>query len=111
MRYYYVPSTYRGYKFGSGIRAGAMKGLGALVGGSLSGGYAAAQVDVSDLASKLPEDGQAKIAKAEATGKPADIGKDNFQLWSALKNDAGILWRKAKSGASKVANVIGEQYG
>ena len=39
MKYYYVPSTYRGKRFGSGIRGGAVRGFGCLVKGTLKGGY------------------------------------------------------------------------
>lgn len=110
MRYYYVPSTYRGYKFGTGIRAGAMKGYGAIVGGSLTGGYAATTVDTPADVPALPEDVQNKVAEAEETGKPAEIGKKNWQLWSAIKNDAGNLWDMAKSGAKSLGSKVSEQY-
>lgn len=110
MRYYYVPSTYRGYKFGTGIRAGAMKGYGAIAGGNLSGGFAATTVDTPSDLPALPPEVQDKVEKAEETGKPAEIGKKNWELWSAIKNDAGNLWDMAKSGVKNLGSKIGEQY-
>ena len=56
MRYYYVPSSYKGRRFGSGIRGGALRGLGFLAGGSLKGGFTSIPVvptQISEIASKL----------------------------------------------------------
>ena len=49
MRYYYVPSTYRGRKFGFGIRGGAVRGFGCLVKGPLKGGYLKVYAEPSTL--------------------------------------------------------------
>ena len=83
MKYYYVPSTYRGKRFGSGIRGGAVRGYGCLVAGTLSGGYLktyAEPAPLSDESSKLQE----KVVEAEATGNPVSIGSRLYNFGKKL---------------------------
>ena len=61
MRYYYVPSTYRGRKFKRGIKGGALRGLGFVAKGTLRGGYAPIIIPpetIAQAASTSPEASQ-----------------------------------------------------
>ena len=99
MRYYYVPSSYRGRRFGQGIRGGALRGFGSLARGTLKGGFTSIPAVPSQVVAVTtnPEQ-QAKVQSAEATGKPVSIGKQLYDLWGSLSNGAVNL---AKSGWNK----------
>lgn len=121
MGYWYVPSTYRGRKYGRGI-----KGYGRFVGGSFSGGVAF--MDSSPVETPVEEAiaetadpvDQEKIAEAEATGKPVTVKKSTFNLWNGMKGLASGTWNLAKkayanplinAGLKMGATYLAEQYG
>ena len=99
MRYYYVPSTYRGRRFGQGIRGGALRGFGSLAKGTLKGGFLSViGVDPTSVneVTNVPED-VAKVQSAEATGQPVSIGKKLHDYWARAKQRVSNLWDKTKS--------------
>ena len=99
MRYYYVPSTYRGRRFGKGIRGGALRGFGSLAAGTLKGGFLSV-VGVSPTSvnevTNVPED-VAKVQTAEATGQPVSIGKRLHDYWARAKQGVSGLWDKTRN--------------
>ena len=98
MRYYYVPSTYRGRRFGKGIRGGALRGFGSLAAGTLKGGFlSVVEVDPTEAheVPNKPED-VAKIQSAESTGQPVSIGKRLHDYWARTKQGASNLWNKTR---------------
>ena len=98
MRYYYVPSTYRGRRFGKGIRGGALRGFGSLAAGTLKGGFlSVVGVDPTEVktVTNVPED-VAKVQSAEATGQPVSIGKKLHDYWARAKQGVSNFWDKAK---------------
>ena len=85
MRYYYVPSTYKGRRFGSGLRGGALRGLGFLAGGSLKGGFTSIPVVPSQNANVTSKPEQvATVQAAETTGQPISIRR-LYDLWEEQK--------------------------
>ena len=98
MRYYYVPSTYRGRRFGQGIRGGALRGFGSLAAGTLKGGFLSViGVDPTSVneVTNVPED-VAKVQTAEATRQPVSIGKKLHDYWARAKQGVSNLWGKTK---------------
>ena len=110
MRYYYVPSTYRGRRFGKGIRGGALRGFGSLAAGTLKGGFLSViGVDLTSVneVTNVPED-VAKVQTAEATGQPVNIGKKLHDYWARAKQGVSNLWGKTKSTTlGDIASGIG----
>ena len=110
MRYYYVPSTYRGRRFGKGIRGGALHGFGSLAKGTLKGGFLSViGVDPTSVneVTNVPED-VAKVQTAEATGQPVSIGKKLHDYWARAKQGVSNLWGKTKSTTlGDIASGIG----
>ena len=86
MRYYYVPSSYRGRRFGSGIRGGALCGLGFLAGGTLKGGFTSIPIVPTQIAEATSKPEQVvAVQTAETTGQPARIGRRLYDLWGRVK--------------------------
>lgn len=122
MRFHYVPSTYRGRKFGKGYYGGSYMGYGRICGGSLADlGFtqgkintlvnAPVNVPVSQeevlnnivasappkLTPELIERAKKIIAYAEATGKAQPITKKEAGFWSGLKNIGSKAWNATKA--------------
>ena len=118
MRYYYVPSTYRGRRFGTGIKGGALRGFGSIVGGTLVGGFTSLKVHPVEVAQAAAEEAtpaqaeeiQEKIATAEATGKPVSIGKKIFNVIGTIAK-AGINTYQSLSPTSKALLAIAATQG
>ena len=118
MRYYYVPSTYRGKRFGTGIRGGALRGYGSIVGGTLIGGFTSLKVDPAEVSQAVvgeatpaqAEEIQDKIATAEATGKPVSIGKRLFNVIGSVVR-AGINTYQSLNPTSKALLAIAATQG
>lgn len=123
MRYYYVPSTYRGRKFGSGFGVVNFRGCGRICGGSLvdlsspSPSVAMpveipiqpAQIEenlvaIPDITDEMIERAQKIVAYAEATGRAKPITKKEASLWSGIKNLGSKAWDATKNAAVTVAN-------
>lgn len=123
MRYWYVPSTYRGRKYGRGIYGGAIIGVGRIVGGSLADlhvdgvtGQTVMPVDIPVAVPQVVQNIEAtappsftadEIAKAKAiiewaekTGKPEPITQKQAGFWSGLKNLGSKVWSGVKTVAS-----------
>lgn len=139
MRYYYVPSTYRGRKFGSGFGVVNFRGCGRICGGSLvdissgssvySPSYSPsapplpvdipiqpAQVEqnllaLPEISDELIERARKIIAYAEATGKAKPITKQEASLWSGIKNLGSKAWNVAKNVASNPLLQAAVTYG
>lgn len=121
MRYYYVPSTYRGRKFGSGFDVVNFRGCGRICGGSLvdlSTPSVAMPVEIPiqpaqieenlvaipDITDEMIERAQKIVAYAEATGRAKPITKKEASLWSGIKNLGSKAWDATKNAAVTVAN-------
>ena len=120
MRFHYVPSTYRGRKFGKGFCGGAYRGCARICGGSLDdnvedtpGPLAVpvnipvqpAQIqqnllDFPNITPEMIERARNIIAIAEATGKAQPITKKEAGIWSGIKNIGSKIWSGAKAVAS-----------
>lgn len=120
MRFHYVPSTYRGRKFGKGFCGGAYRGCARICGGSLDdnvedtpGPIAVpvnipvqpAQIqqnllDFPNITPEMIERARNIIAIAEATGKAQPITKKEAGIWSGIKNIGSKIWSGAKAVAS-----------
>ena len=117
MRYYYVPSTYKGRRFGSGLRGGALRGLGFLAGGSLKGGFTSIPVVPTQIAQIATKPEQvAAVQAAETTGQPASIGKRLYDLWGRAKNVtigdiANGIGSAAKTGLKYALPIMGAYTG
>ena len=139
MRYYYVPSTYRGRKFGSGFGVVNFRGCGRICGGSLvdissgssvySPSYSPsapplpvdipiqpAQVEqnllaLPEISDELIERARKIIAYAEATGRAKPITKQEASLWSGIKNLGSKAWNVAKNVASNPLLQAAVTYG
>ena len=108
MRYYYVPSSYRGRRFGKGIRGGALRGLGFVAGGSLKGGFTSIPVVPSQIAEVATNPEQvAAVQAAETTGQPASIGKQLYGLWGKASDLAKTGWNSFKSLSPTTRTMIG----
>ena len=122
MRFHYVPTTYRGKKFGRGYFGGSYIGYGRICGGSLADlGFTPKKIDaltntpvnipvskeqVLDniiasappaLTPELIERARKIIAYAEATGKAQPITKKEAGFWSGLKNLGSKAWNATKA--------------
>ena len=122
MRFHYVPSTYRGRKFGKGYYGGSYMGYGRICGGSLADlGFTKGKInalinapvnvpvnkeEVLDnivasappkLTPELIERAKKIIAYAEATGKAQPITKKEAGFWSGLKNLGSKAWNATKA--------------
>lgn len=125
MRYYYVPSTYRGRKFGKGFAGGGnFRGCGRICGGSLvdlndpSPSAPPMTVDIPiqpvqieenllaipDITDEIIERAQKIVAYAEATGRAKPITKKDASLWSGIKNLGSKAWNATKNAAVAVAS-------
>ena len=120
MRFHYVPSTYRGRKFGKGFCGGAYRGCARICGGSLDDnvedtpGPVAVPVnipvqpaqiqqnllDFPNITPEMIERARNIIAIAEATGKAQPITKKEAGIWSGIKNIGSKIWSGAKAVAS-----------
>ena len=120
MRFHYVPSTYRGRKFGKGFCGGAYRGCARICGGSLDDneedtpGPVAVPVNIPvqpaqiqqnllnfpDITPEMIERARSIIALAEATGKAQPITKKEAGIWSGIKNIGSKIWSGAKAVAS-----------
>ena len=120
MRFHYVPSTYRGRKFGKGFCGGAYRGCARICGGSLDDneedtpGPVAVPVnipvqpaqiqqnllDFPNITPEMIERARNIIALAEATGKAQPITKKEAGIWSGIKNIGSKIWSGAKAVAS-----------
>ena len=120
MRFHYVPSTYRGRKFGKGFCGGAYRGCARICGGSLDDnvedtpGPVAVPVnipvepaqiqqnllDFPNITPEMIERARTIIALAEATGKAQPITKKEAGIWSGIKNIGSKIWSGAKAVAS-----------
>ena len=120
MRFHYVPSTYRGRKFGKGFCGGAYRGCARICGGALDDnledtpGPVAVPVnipvqpaqiqqnllDFPDITPDMIERARRIIALAEATGKAQPITKKEAGIWSGIKNIGSKIWSGAKAVAS-----------
>ena len=120
MRFHYVPSTYRGRKFGKGFCGGAYRGCARICGGSLGDnagdtpGPVAVPVnipvepaqiqqnllDFPNITPEMIERARNIIAIAEATGKAQPITKKEAGIWSGIKNIGSKIWSGAKAVAS-----------
>lgn len=90
MVYYYVPSTYRGRRFGRGIR-----GCGYFTGGNLFN-EAEYPVNPRELAEVAEPEEVEKIVKAEETGKPVQVKESTISLWDAIKTIGKAPFKGAK---------------
>lgn len=122
MRFHYVPTTYRGKKFGRGYFGGSYIGYGRICGGSLADlGFTPKKIDaltntpvnipvskeqVLDnifasappaLTPELIERARKIIAYAEATGKAQPITKKEAGFWSGVKNLGSKAWNATKA--------------
>ena len=120
MRFHYVPSTYRGRKFGKGFCGGAYRGCARICGGSLDDNVGdtpgplavpvnipvqPAQIqqnllDFPNITPEMIERARNIIAIAEATGKAQPITKKEAGIWSGIKNIGSKIWSGAKAVAS-----------
>ena len=120
MRFHYVPSTYRGRKFGKGFCGGAYRGCARICGGALDDnledtpGPVAVPVnipvqpaqiqqnllDFPNITPEMIERARNIIALAEATGKAQPITKKEAGIWSGIKNIGSKIWNGAKAVAS-----------
>lgn len=120
MRFHYVPSTYRGRKFGKGFCGGAYRGCARICGGALDDnledtpGPVAVPVnipvqpaqiqqnllDFPNITPEMIERARNIIAIAEATGKAQPITKKEAGIWSGIKNIGSKIWSGAKAVAS-----------
>lgn len=120
MRFHYVPSTYRGRKFGKGFCGGAYRGCARICGGALDDnledtpGPVAVPVnipvqpaqiqqnllDFPNITPEMIERARNIIAIAEATGKAQPITKKEAGIWSGIKNIGSKIWNGAKAVAS-----------
>ena len=108
MRYYYVPSSYRGRRFGKGIRGGALRGLGFVAGGSLKGGFTSIPVVPSQIANVTNNPEQvAAVQTAEATGQPTNIGKHLYNLWGDISSLAKSGWNAFKNSSPTTKTIAG----
>ena len=116
MRYYYVPSSYRGRRFGKGIRGGALRGLGFLA----EAVSRAASLQFLLFHHKLLKSQTnwtvAAVQAAEATGQPASIGKQLYNLWGRAKNVtigdiANGIGSAAKTGLKYALPIMGAYTG
>ena len=117
MRFHYVPTTYRGKKFGRGYFGGSYIGYGRICGGSLADlGFTPKKIDAltktpvnipvskeqvldniiasapPELTPELIERARKIIAYAEATGKAQPITKKEAGFWSGVKNLGSKAW-------------------
>lgn len=95
MKYYYIPTTYRGRKFGKGLRGGSNTfQKAAAVGNAL----ASKKVNPAAILKNIPPKDAKKameiIAKGESTGKPQEITKKQLGLWGSIKHDAAMVKKK-----------------
>lgn len=129
MRFHYVPTTYRGKKFGRGYFGGSYIGYGRICGGSLADlGFTPKKIDtltntpvnipvskeqVLDniiasappaLTPELIERAKKIIAYAEATGKAQPITKKEAGFWSGLKNIGSKAWNATKAVGKTALN-------
>ena len=120
MRFHYVPSTYRGRKFGKGFCGGAYRGCARICGGALDDnledtpGPVAVPVNIPvepvqiqqnlmnfpNITPEMIERARMIIALAEATGKAQPITKKEAGIWSGIKNIGSKIWNGAKAVAS-----------
>lgn len=120
MRFHYVPSTYRGRKFGKGFCGGAYRGCARICGGALDDnledtpGPVAVPVNIPvqpaqiqqnlmnfpDITPDMIERARMIIALAEATGKAQPITKKEAGIWSGIKNIGSKVWNATKAVAS-----------
>ena len=131
MRYYYVPSTYRGRKFGKGFAGGNFRGCARICGGSLvdlndpSPSAPPMPVDIPiqpaqveqnllafpEITDEMIERARKIIAYAEATGKAKPITKQEAGLWSGIKNLGSKVWSGVKTVASNPLLQAAVSYG
>ena len=123
MRFHYVPTTYRGRKFGRGYYGGGYIGYGRICGGSLADLVETPETPESpvadtpvnipvdlpqieenieasappELTDELIERARKIIALAEATGRAQPITKKEAGLWSGLKNFGSKAWNASKA--------------
>ena len=122
MRFHYVPTTYRGKKFGRGYFGGSYIGYGRICGGSLADlGFTPKKIDAltktpvnipvskeqvldniiasapPELTPELIERARKIIAYAEATGKAQPITKKEAGFWSGVKNLGSKAWNATKA--------------
>ena len=112
MKYYYIPSTYRGKRFGGGFSGGGVRGYGCIARGTLKGGYIRGTVVPKAVVQAVPRAKQpeveAKIVQAETTGQPISIGKRVYNYVASKYNNLNpmakaVLAVAAAQGINKLA--------
>lgn len=112
MKYYYIPSTYRGKRFGGGFSGGGVRGYGCIARGTLKGGYIRGTVVPRAVVQAVPRAKQpeveAKIVQAETTGQPISIGKRVYNYVASKYNNLNpmakaVLAVAAAQGINKLA--------
>lgn len=95
MKYYYIPTTYRGRKFGKGLRGGSNTfQKAAAVGNALASKKVDPAAILRNIPAKEAEKAAKIIAKGELTGKPQKISKEQLGLWGRIKHDAAMVKKK-----------------